>query len=132
MGVIVDTNFFIAAERRRIAIDFSRWAEHGEAYISAITVSELMLGVHLANSPQRRVQRNAFVEAIINRFPSLAFDAEVAKTHAQMRAAIPKQFTIGAHDLIVAATAMSRGFYVMTANEEEFGRIPGLKLLSVR
>jgi predicted nucleic acid-binding protein len=33
---------------------------------------------------------------------------------------------IGAHDLQIAATALADGHEVVTVNEREFGRIPGL------
>lgn len=41
MGLVLDTNVFIHAERSQTAIDFSQWQDYGEAFISTITVSEL-------------------------------------------------------------------------------------------
>jgi predicted nucleic acid-binding protein len=37
---------------------------------------------------------------------------------------------IGAHDLIVAATAKSHGLSVLTQNLAEFSRVPGLSVIS--
>ena len=34
MGLMLDTNVFIHAERSGESIDFSKWAEYGEAYIN--------------------------------------------------------------------------------------------------
>jgi len=54
MGLVLDTNVFIHAERRQTGIDFSQWQDYGEAFISAITVSELLVGVHRANDEKHR------------------------------------------------------------------------------
>lgn len=53
MGLIVDINVLTRAERNRATVDFTPWAAHGEVYISAVTCSELLVGVHLANTPER-------------------------------------------------------------------------------
>ena len=53
MGLVLDTCILIHAERHG-ALDFSPWASHGDAFISAITVSELLVGVHRADSDARR------------------------------------------------------------------------------
>jgi predicted nucleic acid-binding protein len=37
---------------------------------------------------------------------------------------------IGAHDLIIAATALSHGCAVLTTNAAEFARVPGLEVLA--
>lgn len=38
---------------------------------------------------------------------------------------------IGAHDLLIAATALARGYGVATLNRREFARVPGLHLVSL-
>ncbi len=37
---------------------------------------------------------------------------------------------IGAHDLIISATALAHGHAVLTDNVGEFRRVPGLEILS--
>lgn len=39
--------------------------------------------------------------------------------------------TIGAHDLVVAATTLAGGANVATLNQKEFKRVPGLSLDAV-
>ena len=126
VGLILDTDVLIRAEKQAAEIDFTRWAGRGEAYISAITSSELLVGVHRANTPARRARRSAYVEALLARLPVLAFDATVARTHAQLLGALPRNVTIGAHDLIIGATALAHGFGLLTSNVADFGRMPGL------
>ncbi len=63
MGLIIDTNFFIDVENKRLNLDkLSTLTEYGEAYIAAITVSELLVGVHMAKTVDIRIRRSAFVE----------------------------------------------------------------------
>lgn len=44
MGLILDTDVLIRAEKVTDPIDFGKWSHHGEAFISAITCSELLVG----------------------------------------------------------------------------------------
>ena len=129
MGLIIDTNVLIRAERSRQFADFRPWEEHGDVFISAITCSELLVGVHKADTPERRIKRAAFVESLLEVFPVLVFDKDVARVHAQLMAALPKAVTVGAHDLIIGASAIKHGFPVLTANVNDFSRMPGLNVL---
>jgi len=132
VGLVLDTNVFIRAERERGCLDFSRWAEYGDAFISAITVSELLVGVHRADNDSRRARRSAFVEAILARLPVLDFTTEVARVHAEALAALTTSGTlIGPHDMIIGSTALSQGHAVLTSNVGEFRRIPGLEVLDL-
>ena len=80
MGLVLDTSVFIRAERSGIP-DFSPWIDYGEVVISAITVSELLVGVHRADDENRRARRSAFVKAILARLLVLDFTTEVAPEH---------------------------------------------------
>lgn len=131
MGLIIDTNVLIRAERDARSELFPSSAAHDNLYISAITVSELLVAVHLANSEARRNQRSAFVERLIGFFPVLDFSADAARIHAGLYASLRQRGElIGANDLIIAATALQHGFAVLTGNEREFNRIPGLKVIT--
>lgn len=121
MGLMLDTNVFIHTERR--LPDFSRWEHYGDVYISAITASELLVGVHYAESDRQRTRRSAFVEAVLARVPALSFETEEARIHAGLFAALAKQGKmIGAHDLIIAATAIAHNCAVLTENIREISK----------
>ncbi|MEA3347999.1 MAG: type II toxin-antitoxin system VapC family toxin [Pseudomonadota bacterium] len=131
MGLILDTNVFIHAERSGSPIDFSIWEEYGDVYISVITVSELLVGVHYANSDARETRRSAFVESILAKLPVLGFYVEEARVHARLFATLSKKGQlIGAHDLLIAATAIVHNCALLTANLKEFERVPGLETIS--
>lgn len=126
---MADTCIFIQAEKQGdIAIDFSQWDKE-IIYISAITASELLVGVHRANTQARRLKRTAFVDAILARIPVIDFTLEVARIHAKLYAHLAKQGKmIGSHDLIIAATALAHDYTLITYNHHEFKRVPGLKI----
>ncbi len=131
MGLIVDTGVFIRAERRASAQGEPPWDAYGEVFISAITVSELLVGVHRADTAGRRARRLAFVEAVLDSCSVLDFTVEVARVHAELMAALLAEGRmIGAHDLIIAATGVAHGCAVLTTNVAGFERVPGLTVLS--
>ncbi len=132
MGLVIDTNVFILAEKSDARIDFTRWAQHGDAFISSVTISELWVGVHKADSAKRWGRRAAFVEAIERTIPTLDFTAAVARVHARMLADLPSGTTVGAHDALIGATARCFDHAVLTDNVRDFSRLPGVKVVALR
>ncbi len=138
MGLIIDTNVFIDAEHHRLVLkELTVLSEYGEAYIAAITVSELLAGVHLAKTLDVRIQRSAFVEGVLSAIPCLPFEEAVARTYAELYAHFLKsnpriQRIPNVHDLQIAATAITNGFAVLTNNVQDFGKVPGLKIETPR
>ena len=131
MGLMLDTNVFIYSELSGKPIDFSQWEEYGDVYISSITVSELLVGVYYADSDARKTRRSAFVESVLDVVPVLNFNAKEARVHGGLFATLARQGQmIGAHDLIIAATAIVHNCTLLTENIKEFERVPGLKVLS--
>ena len=93
-------------------------------------VSELLMGVHRANTEERRQRRSAFVEAVISGVGVLDFTVPAARIHAEIYAELAKKGQmIGAHDLIIAATARCHDLSVLTDNVQEFSRVPGLRVI---
>lgn len=130
MGLIVDTSVFIESERKSRVIDLSRWRDYGQVFLSVMTTSELLVGVHQANTPERRVRRTAFVDAILSAIPSIPIDGEIARIHARLFSELRvRGQTVGAHDLWIAASALANDHAFLTANVREFSRIPELEVL---
>ena len=128
MAQLIDASVFITLERRgQDPLAPLTTASDDRVGIAAITASELLVGVHCADSPQRRLRREAFVEAILEGIPVLPFDLRVARSHAQILAQLAATGQlIGANDLLIAATALSYGYSVLTDNLRELQRVPGL------
>lgn len=130
MGVILDTSVLIEIERRKFEIDTFTENRGQEIFgLSVITVAELLHGVHRADSTRRRLKRSAYVEKVIELFPTYVFDISIARIYAELWSALStKGIQIGAHDLIIGSTALSLGFSVATFNIRHFERIEGLKI----
>ena len=143
MGTLLDTTVFIDLERaiRRLPPATAMAAVSGrleeqlgrdeDVAIAAITASELLHGVHRA-STEHRARREAFVEAALAAFPPLPFGLLAARAHARIWAELAATGQdVGAHDRLVAATAITAGWRVGTANTRHFDRIDGLDILAV-
>lgn len=130
MGVIFDTSILIAIERGPHHLDKIINGREKEPFgISVITVSELLHGVHRADSEKRRLRREAFVEKVIELFPIYPFDLSAARTYARIWALLAKKgISIGSHDLMIASTCISLGFSVIISDIRDYGKIEGLTI----
>jgi tRNA(fMet)-specific endonuclease VapC len=103
-----------------------------EVGIAAITASELLHGVHRATT-EHRARREAFVEALLAAFPPLVFDLLCARSHARLWAELASSgIDVGPHDRLVAATAITAGWRVGTANVRHFERIRALDVVDIQ
>ncbi len=132
MGVLIDASFLIDYERGCVRLEpYLAGREDEEFFLSVVTASELLHGVHRAGDPNVRARRSAFVEAVLDRFPLLPVDLATARAHAQLWAALTAEGRIiGPHDLWLAATCLAHGLTMVTANVREFARVPGLDIES--
>jgi predicted nucleic acid-binding protein len=98
-----------------------------DAFLSVVTASELLHGVHRAATPTHRTRRSAFVEGLLQRFPVLDVDLATARAHARVWADLAAAGTrVGPNDLWLAAAAIAHGLTLVTANLRAFERVPGL------
>lgn len=100
-------------------------ADDDEPAVAAITIAELGVGVEVATG-KRRQARKAFLDDIVATLPVIAYDLDVARTHTSLLVAIRKAGRPrGAHDLIIAATAVCTGRAVVTS-DLGFDDLPGV------
>lgn len=130
MGVLIDTSVLVDHERRGLDVEARVAGREDEPFfLSVITVSELLHGVHRADTPERRARRSAFVESVVDAFPLLPVDLPTARIHAEVWAELAAAGRmIGAHDLWLGAAAIAHGLTLATTNVRELGRVPGLVL----
>ena len=83
-------------------------------------------------SGARRSRRRAFVEHILAGIQPVPITESIARVHAEIWADLERRGqTVGAHDLWIAATALTHGFGLITRNREQFRRVRGLRVLAV-
>lgn len=132
MGALIDSSVLIAAERAKLGLDeLLRDHAEEEIAIASITASELLHGVHRAAKPAQRTRREAFVENVLAVVPVVPFDVVTARVHASLWAQLAaKGINIGAHDLLIGATALAVGYDVATHDKRSFPKIPGLRVVT--
>lgn len=129
MGVVIDTGVLIWLERRRQPLDALKGTGQ-PLFMSAVTVSELLVGLELANSVERRRRREGYIVRSRSVIAVLDFTASTAAFHSTISARLRTGGTmIGAHDLIIAATTVENGHSLFTTNRREFERVEGLRVI---
>ncbi len=129
MGVLIDTGVFIEQERGGQSLE--RVVSDEPWGISVITVSELLHGIHRAVGAVRN-RRRAWVEELLAGTEAVPITTPVARVHAELWASLVERGdVIGQHDLWIGATALTHGLGVVTRNEQDFARIPGLSVIAL-
>jgi predicted nucleic acid-binding protein len=125
---LIDTSTLVALERHDLLPRaLPRIVGDPCLLMSAITASELIVGVHRTDDAIRKARRQALVERLIAEIPIIAFDLDVARVHARLLAQLTAtRIAIGAHDLLIGATAVTHRAAVVTENLRDFQRIPEL------
>jgi tRNA(fMet)-specific endonuclease VapC len=127
--LILDTAVLIDAERRGRHLD-RLIADEDDVAIAAVTAAELLVGVELADDV-RRPTRAAFVRSVLDTVPIEDYDVLVARAHAMLLAHVRRTGRPrGAHDLIIAATAVARDRLVVSTDSTAFADLPGVPVRS--
>jgi tRNA(fMet)-specific endonuclease VapC len=92
--------------------------------VSVITEAELRTGAAKSSSATKTLH---LVENFLRPLAILEFTSSDAATYAQVRAKLERAGTpIGPLDTLIAAQAVSRKLVLVSNNEREFRRVPGL------
>jgi tRNA(fMet)-specific endonuclease VapC len=107
-------------------------ADDDDVAVAAITIAELLVGVQVADDAHRAARRD-FVDEVSKVIPIIDYDAVVAASHAQLLVAVRRQGQPrGAHDLIIAATAIATQREVVSADRAAYAGLPGVSFRSHR
>jgi tRNA(fMet)-specific endonuclease VapC len=125
---LLDTNICIELIRGRAPDVLARLRRRkiGTFGISAITLAELRYGVAKSSDPPRNTVALAHFCAPLEICP---FDHESAAAYGDIRANLERAGTpIGPLDTLIAAHAVALSVAIVTNNEREFRRVPGLRV----
>lgn len=127
MGTLIDTSVFVAAERGYA--NLIEIVEDDDAFISVITVSEMLHGLNRATTAVIRDRRSKFIEQLLDLLAVIPIDIEIAREHSWIWAHLAmKGNMIGMNDSWLAATCIANGLTMATMNVREFDRVPNLKI----
>ena len=125
---LLDTNVCIHLRqgRNELLAERFRTLKQGDAAISVITFGELAFGAE--KSSQRAVALTALTQ-LLQFLPVLALGEDAARAYGAIRGALSRDGNlIGGNDLWIAAQALAASMVLVTANEREFRRVPGLQV----
>ena len=125
MRYMLDTNVAIHTIRHRPREVHEKFiAQQGRMCISTVGLMELIYGAEKSTQADRNLRD---IEAFVSRLSILPYDREAAMHTGSIRAALARVGTpIGPYDQMIAGHARSRGLIVVTANTDEFKRVPGI------
>ena len=128
MNYLLDTNIciYIINKKPHAVIERLRRDPPGDMAISSLTIAELSYGAEKSRYPDRN--RIALLEFLFP-FAILDFDSSAAADYGRIRHFLETAGEpIGPMDLLLAAQATSRNLVLVTNNESEFTRVPGLRV----
>lgn len=124
---LLDTNILSDLIRHPHGNVAQEIASRGEDSIctSIVVACELHYGAEKADSKKLRERINS----ILSSLEVLPFDTPSDRQYGDIRRYLTRQGTpIGPNDLLIAAHALALDLAVVTDNEREFSRVPGLRV----
>jgi tRNA(fMet)-specific endonuclease VapC len=124
---LLDTNICIYLINRRPQAVLAHFEEQplGAIGISAVTAAELAFGVAKSGSERNHQALEKFLAPL----EIAPFDQSAIWSYGALRAALEKKGRpIGSLDTMIAAQALVLGVVLVTNDESEFRRVPGLKV----
>jgi tRNA(fMet)-specific endonuclease VapC len=125
---MLDTNICIYIRQRRPPEVLKRFQSlhHGESVISVVTYGELRAGVEKSGAREQAIQ---ILDELMTLIPVQALPAAAGIAYGAIRTALERRGDlIGNNDLWIAAHARVSDLTLVTNNEREFKRVPGLKI----
>ncbi len=122
---MLDTNMLSALMRDRSLWHRAEKFGVSDLCASLVVAAELRFGAERVQST--RLSRE--IEEILARIPVLSMEPPVDATYGRIRAHLQREGTIiGPNDLWIAAHALTLDLTLVTANTDEFSRVPDLRL----
>lgn len=125
---LLDTNICIYIRQRKPAEILRRFEKlhPGEAAISVITYGDLLYGAEKSIHRTAALQR---LRELVFFLPALPLPEAAGYVYGKIRAELElRGELIGNNDLWIAAHAAAEHLTLVTNNEKEFRRVPGLKI----
>ncbi|MEM7386668.1 MAG: type II toxin-antitoxin system VapC family toxin [Verrucomicrobiota bacterium] len=125
MTYCLDTNVMIALMRnRKPVVDRLRTLSPVQVKVPEVVRAELAFGCLKSAHPNQETSK---VDQVLAPFERLPFSGDAVEHYAAIRLDLEKRgLMIGPNDLLIAATARAGCMVMVTTNDREFSRVPGL------
>lgn len=128
LSFLLDSSACVAVLRRKVVLE--KLPPPERTGIPVIVAAELWTGVE--KSAVDPVQKAALLNGFLSLFELVDFTPEAARHYGNIRATLERSGnSIDPLDLLIAAQARSLSLTLVTSNESEFSRVPGLKVLGI-
>ncbi|MGC2831166.1 MAG: PIN domain-containing protein [Candidatus Acidiferrum sp.] len=137
MGLILDSSVLIAAERqgknaRQVLTAIAKEIGETEIGISVVTLIELAHGAARADTPERKLKREKFIEELMIAMPVYPVTASLALRAGQLDGQDQARgVRVPLPDLLVGVTALELGYSVGTSNLRHFRQVAGLSVIQL-
>ena len=93
--------------------------------LCSVVKAELLFGAHNSHKVAANLRR---LREFFQPFPSIPFDDRAADRYGSVRAHLRREGQeIGSNDLMIAAIAVENDITLVSNNQREFHRVPGLR-----
>lgn len=128
MKYLLDTTV-VSDFTRGVPAILSRLKAASKADTAICTVTAMEIECGLRRKPARARKIEPMIRSPLQDLQMLPYEREDGNATAAVRAALTRRGTpIGPYDVMIAGTALRRGFVMVTSNGDEFERINGLIL----
>ena len=137
MGVILGPSVLVLAERqgsnaRQMLASLSARLGNTEIAISVITLLELAHGAERADTPQRKVKREQFIDELLIALPIYSVSPAIALRAGQIDGQCQARgIRVPLADLLIGVTALELDYDVATRNSRHFQLVPSLSVVSL-
>jgi len=130
VSLLLDTNIcigFLNQKDAKLKARIQRTAP-GELRLCSVVKAELLFGARNGSRAPENLRRlDRFFEA----FESLPFDDDAAHEYGLLRTELRRAGKpIGANDMLIAAIALAHRATLVTRDDDDFLRVPGLRVES--
>jgi tRNA(fMet)-specific endonuclease VapC len=128
MKYILDTNIciYIIKKHPIHVLNNLKNKDISDVCLSSITLAELEYGVQKS---ERKIQNSLALAEFLSPIDIMPFDEKAAMEFGKIRAMLEKKGAlIGEYDLMIAAHAVALDLILVTNNDREFKRVPGLRI----
>lgn len=132
MTYLVDANVLSEATKPAPDSKAIEWLRRNERelVVDPIILGEIRFGIHLLPAGRRRRRLEAWFDAGVARIACVPWDAQTGLRWAELLARLRRSGqALPIKDSLIAATALVRGFVVVTRNTRDFKKA-GVKVLN--
>ncbi|MCK6531562.1 MAG: type II toxin-antitoxin system VapC family toxin [Polyangiaceae bacterium] len=130
MSLLLDTNIcigFLNQKDAKLKARIQRTAP-GELRLCSVVKAELLFGARNGSRAPENLRR---LDRFFKAFESLPFDDDAAHEYGLLRTELRRAGKpIGANDMLIAAIALAHRATLVTRDDDDFLRVPGLRVES--